>query len=144
VLVQCLRHLRLWRWRGRETGLALVRAIPVVACAMVMLRIVAVALHVPLDPPWPRGNLNRAQIRRTLENTPGGHLILVRYSPSHDLDTEWVYNAADIDKAKVVWARDMGESDNRELLRYFRDRNIWILNADDPQPRSSPYPSSRP
>jgi hypothetical protein len=144
VMVQCLRHLRLWCWRGAETGLAVVHAIPMVACAMVLLRILAVAAHTPLDPPWPRGNQNRAQIMRSLENSPGHHLILVRYGGSHDLDNEWVYNPADIDQAKVVWARDMGQSNNRELLDYFRDRRIWILNADDPHPRPLPYQGSAP
>ena len=31
---------------------------------------------------------------------------------------KWVYNRADIDRAEIVWARDMG-SRNRELLEYF-------------------------
>jgi len=144
IIVQSMRHLRFWCWRGNQVGLGLVHAIPVIACAMILVRILAIAAHMPFDPPWPRGNLSRAQIIGSLENTPGDHLIVVHYSPSHDLDTEWVYNRADIDHAKVVWARDMGAFDNRELLRYFRDRSAWILNADDPQARLVPYSDSTP
>src|SRR6267143_1131112 len=79
---------------------------------------------------WRRGNLERAAIMHGVENLPGRHLVIVRYGPDHDLDQEWVYNAADIDGAKVVWARDMGDWRNEELLQYFRDRHLWRLNAD--------------
>jgi len=44
---------------------------------------------------------------------------------------EWVYNQADIDNAKIVWARDMGPTDNVELIRYFKDRSVWLLQPDD-------------
>ncbi len=64
--------------------------------------------------------------------------MIVRYEPNHDLDREWVYNAADIDAAKIVWARDMGDRDNQELLQYFRDRKVWHLNADQAPPRLEP------
>ena len=37
LLLQCMRHLRLWRWRGQKTGVALVRAIPAIACAMLRI-----------------------------------------------------------------------------------------------------------
>ena len=67
---------------------------------------------------------------RQLENSPGQHLVIVAYGREHDLNHEWVYNAADIDAAKVVWARDMGTRENEELLQYFHDRRVWRLNAD--------------
>jgi hypothetical protein len=139
VLVQCMRHLRLWRWRGQRSGVALVRAIPMIACAMILLRVGAAATHTRIEPPWPRGNLDRAEIASDLERTPGRHLVIVSYAPLHDLNWEWVYNAADIDNAKIVWARDMGERDNLELLQYFRDRHAWRLNGDDSPARLEPY-----
>ena len=64
--------------------------------------------------------------------------MIVRYGPDHRLDVEWVYNAADIDDAKIIWARDMGDMDNEELLQYFHGRHVWRLDADDPQPRLEP------
>jgi len=135
VLMQCLRHLRLWHWRGQPFGAAIVLVVPVICCAMIVLRLLAVAARAPIEGAWPRGNLERAAISRKLENSPGQHLVIVRYSPNHDLDREWVYNAADIDAAKIVWTRDMGDRDNQELLQYFRDRHMWYLNPDQSSPR---------
>ena len=43
VLMQCMRHLRLWRWHGQGYGAAIVRAIPVICCALIVLRLGAVA-----------------------------------------------------------------------------------------------------
>ncbi len=135
LLLQCMRHLRLWRWRGHSTGVALVRAIPAIACAMVLLRVGAAAAHTQIEPAWPRGNLDRVAITRQLDATPGRHLVIVSYGPHHDVDWEWVYNRADIDSAKVVWARDMGAHANQELLHYFHDRQVWRVNGDQSPPR---------
>ena len=84
----------------------------------------------------------RARILHSLENTPGQHLIIVRYAPSHLPDPEWVYNAADIDASKVVWARDMDEQNNQELLQYFKNRTVWLLEPDESPPKLSPYPAA--
>jgi hypothetical protein len=139
TFLQCMRHLRLWRWRAYQAGVALVRAIPTIACAMILLRVGAAATQTRIEPPWPRGNLDRAQIVGELERTAGHHLVIVRYGPRHDLNWEWVYNPADIDDAKVVWARDMGEHDNLELLEYFKHHHTWRLNGDESPPKLEPY-----
>jgi hypothetical protein len=41
----------------------------------------------------------------------------------------------------VVWARDMDEKSNQELLQYFKNRNVWLLEPDESPPKLSPYPS---
>jgi hypothetical protein len=138
LLLQCMRHLRLWRWRGQATGVALMRAIPTIACAMVLLRVGAAMAHAPIEPAWPRGNLDRVAITSQLEASPGQHLVIVSYGPHHDVDWEWVYNAADIDGARVVWARAMDTERDQELLRYFHDRKVWYLNGDQSPARLEP------
>ncbi len=123
-----------------RTGIALVRAIPLICCAMVLLRLTAIVAHAQIEPGWPRGNPDRAKILHTLENSAGQHLVLVRYGRTHSPHNEWVYNAAEIDAAKVVWARDMDEQSNRELLQYFKGRRLWLVEPDESPPKLSPYP----
>jgi len=144
VLLQCMRHMRFWGRNRSPQGAAAVRMIVVVCCAMFLLRVAAAITHTAIEPGWPRGNLDRAAIIRQLDRQPGYHLVLVRYQSTygvqHDVDHEWVYNAADIDSAKIVWARDMGKENDSPLLQYFRNRKAWLLEGDDPAPRLAPYP----
>lgn len=135
LLVQGMRHLWHWSSSRRPIGQAVVRAIPALACAMILLRVAAAGANVQIESAWPRGDLDRASILRQLEQRPGPQLVIVHYAPGHDPVREWVYNEANIDAAKVIWARDMGKDDNRELLQYFRDRNVWIVEADHPTPQ---------
>ena len=139
LLVEGMRQLWHWSPAGRPLGRAVVRAIPVLACAMILLRVGAAAAHLRIESPWPRGNLERAMIVRQLQHLHGQNPVIMAYGPQHNLAREWVYNDADIDAAKIVWARDMGKYDNRELLQYFRGRKVWLVQADDPVPQAIPY-----
>ena len=31
----------------------------------------------------------------------------------------------------MVWARDMGPEQNRELIHYYKDRHVWVVEVDD-------------
>jgi hypothetical protein len=146
LILQAMRHVRVWRWRGRPAGLFMMRAVPAICFVMVLLRAATPLPGIPVPPQNPltwcsshRGNLDRAGVLAQLQATPGNHLVIVRYSPGHKVVNEWVYNEADIDHAKVVWARDMSPAENQELLRYFQDRKAWVVDADDTPARLSPY-----
>ena len=139
VVVQCVRHMNSWRWRGAPAGQVLARSLPVVCFAMILLRVVAAAAHAPLEPRWPRGNLDQPKVVAQLRQIPGQHLVIVRYGPHHDVDRDWVYNAPDIDHSEIVWARDMGNEPNQELLRYFNRRHAWLMYGDETPPRLEPY-----
>jgi hypothetical protein len=130
ILVQCFRHLRLWQWKGRALGAGLVRIVPLLCFAMILLRVGALLAGLRIENPWPRGNLARAQIERTLEHCDGLQLVLVRYSETHSPLEEWVYNLAEVDQQKVIWARDMGANNNRELLDYYSGRKVWLVEPD--------------
>jgi len=147
LLLQCMRHMRLWKGRHSAQGAAAVRMVVVVCCAMFILRIAAAITHTAIEPAWPRGNLDRAAIIQQLNHQQGYHLVIVRYQPTsgvqHDVDHEWVYNAADIDSSKIVWARDMGDRQNQELLNYFSSRRIWQIDGDSSPPHLELYEASR-
>jgi hypothetical protein len=135
----------------RPSGLFLVGAIPVIGILMVFLRVEAGPLHVPLPTDksftWctpPKPEYGRAAMGRFLNTYPGRHLVLVRYKPGHDEGFDWIYNDADIDGSKVVWARDLGTAKNQELIDYFRGRHVWWVEADDSPPKLIPYNASLP
>jgi hypothetical protein len=143
LVVQCFRHLSLWRRRALQTGRALVHAAVLAGVGMWVLRLTAVVTHTPIEPPWPRGNLDRSRIVAQLTQLPRPQLVLVRYGPHHNADLDWIYNEPDIPNAKLMWAHDMG-SQNGELFEHFPDRQVWLLDVDDSTPQLSPYLSPAP
>jgi hypothetical protein len=148
--LQAMRHMRLWKPEGKPMGLALVRLTVVVCVLMAGIRVVASPLHFGPNefPPsdWNESwfgpdhfGTERAQIEARLSQLPGGQLAIVRYSPGHNPGDEWVYNRADIDGSKVVWARDADTADNLELIRYYQNRKVWLVEPDVTPARVSPY-----
>ncbi len=145
LLIRAMQSVRAWTWHGKPVGLAVARAVPVICLAM--LAVCAAALPRVLSSqacplPYVCGGdqaLNRASVLHRFEQEPGRHLVIVRYSPEHSTHSEWVYNRADIDGSKVVWAHDMGPDGNRELITYFHDRKVWLVEPDRDPPVISPY-----
>jgi len=146
VLIQSMRHLRQWRPFGQPSGLFLVRAIPVICLMLVIVRAYAEPLRLSIGH-WPtvftwsgteQVGLDRARVVTTLESHPGRQLVVVRYAPGHIPFDDWVYNAADIDGSKVVWARET--DDMADLLNYFKDRTVWLVEPDVVPARLSMYP----
>jgi hypothetical protein len=142
-LMQCARHLRWFRWRGRAVGLPIVRAICLIYIATVALRLGLAVTGLHPEKEWQNGDMERASIVRDLDATPGQHVIFVRYAPDFDLDREWVFNGANIDAQKIVWARDMGAEKNQELMEYYHGRKFWQVEADGgakPEPYAGQSP----
>ncbi|HMD86321.1 MAG TPA: hypothetical protein VKO18_16650 [Terriglobia bacterium] len=146
LVLEAMRHLRLWSWRGKRAGLAMVRAIPAICVLLFLLRAAAPQLHIPTPVDGSNNwagqqihNRDRARALAQLTGLAGDHLVIVRYNQYHYSGNEWVYNRADIDSAKVVWARDMGDSRNAELIHYFPQRRVWLAEPDLAPPRLSPY-----
>ena len=137
VVVQGMRHLRTWRFEGKPSGRFLVRSIVVICILMVPVQ-VRILAATPASGSWAAIGPERVALNAQLESLAGPQLVLVRYRPDHDPLAEWVYNGSDIDHQKVVWARDMGVQ-NAELLRYFKDRRVWLLEADEIPPKLLPY-----
>jgi hypothetical protein len=77
----------------------------------------------------------RARMVHQLSQLPRKQLVLVHYQPGAQLKTlfEWVYNDPDPDGARVVFAHQMNPLADRELLRYYRDRQCWLLDVGGTQ-----------
>jgi len=138
LAVQAIRHLRTMRIGPRRVGLALSRAI-------VLLLVLDIGINTfrgICDPLlWPcQGDPSRSAIAEKLQHTPGKHLIMVRYDKDdHNIHDEWVYNGAEIDTAKVLWARELDPAQNAKLFAYFRDRKIWLVTPDSDNTYLEPY-----
>ena len=75
-------------------------------------------------PPW---NVVRARMLDQLNQGSDKHLIIVKYSPTHNVHEEWVYNTPDIDRQNVILARSMGDEADRLLMQHYPDRRFWLL-----------------
>jgi hypothetical protein len=75
------------------------------------------------------GFFTRQHLIRVLLKKGGKHLVIVRYVPPHIFHYEWIYNNADIDRSPIVWAREMDVMKDKELLEYFKDRQVWQVEV---------------
>jgi len=147
LVVQGTRHLRTIRWKGRAVGIALSRAAIVLLFAVTAGNLYHV-VHDPDHPyPWSwdrgRGSDARGRVERQLADQPGQHLIVVRYAVGHNPHGEWVYNPADIDGARIAWARELGTEQDEKLLLYFKDRKAWLFEPDRDATLLKAYPQER-
>jgi hypothetical protein len=150
ISVVGLERLSRWRIRGTAVGQEAVRILLLLCAAHFLFWY---GLHASRDDElyaamtpfetWDAINHGdpegRIAIRRQLGAKPGQLLVFVRYWPQHQFQ-EWVHNAADIDGARIVWARDLGADENQKLLRYYPDRTAWLLEPDARPPRLRRYP----
>jgi hypothetical protein len=152
--LQAMRHMRLWSPSGRPAGKALVRLVVAVCLIMVGLRLYTGPFHLQVFEFPPTWNVSwygpnhfgteRDRVETTLENIPGKQLAIVRYNSTHIPFNEWVYNAADIDASKVIWAREMDEANNLELMQYYKGRKVWLVQPDLQPPTVLTYPGPAP
>ena len=149
LVLIAMRQLQRWCVGNRAVGLFLVRTLPLIAVLMFVVRAAGGPLGIPLQhfyaPGWLQvgpSSFGREQIEKRLMQMPGQHLVLVRYKPEHDAFDEWVYNAADIDGSKIIWARQLDAEQDQELLAYYKYRKAWLLEADEEPPRLTDYGSS--
>jgi hypothetical protein len=132
ILVECVRHMRAAR-------LHLASALLVAMAVVLLLRIGAQNLHLPYSQEvnfqsWccrVEGNLNKSRISRQLEQVPGAHLVFVQAKSDEKNLFQWIYNSADIDASRIVWARDLGEVRNAQLAAYYQgSRALWLVDPN--------------
>lgn len=87
------------------------------------------------------GGSDRAALVSNLSRSPERFLVIVRYGPDHSPHREWVYNEADLNRAKIVWARDRGPETDA-LVQYFGDRRAVVVEPDRNPVVTFPYRSA--
>ena len=138
LIVQAIRYLRTFRIKARPVGVALSRAIVLL---LVLDTGINTARGICDQLLWPcQGDPSRTAVISKLGHTPGKHLVIVRYEPdNHNIHDEWVYNGAEIDNAKVLWARELDPEQNAKLFAYFKERKIWLVTPDTDNTYLEPY-----
>ena len=153
--LQCMRHLRVWEPGRQPVGRTMVRFTAVLCLVMAGIRLAAPQLHL-MAPEWPASEwsgewygpglfgVDRAAVDAHMQEEPGQQLMIVRYSDKHNPLDEWVYNHADIDGSKVVWAREMDPAHDAELLSYYKNRQVWLVQPDNPSMLLTQYEPPQP
>jgi hypothetical protein len=95
---------------------------------------------------WPHAvtwTTRRAALIRHLSALDRPQLVIVRYpSPDWKVGEEWVYNGADFDSQRVIFAHDLGAEKDRALLADYPERNALLLTFDPASgvEKVTPYP----
>ncbi len=146
-VLSAMRYVRPVLFAGKPVGLGITRAMIVSCLLLAVLRICAPVSGTALTPPkfstWAAASSKfpeRPAILSELNEKSGAHLVFVLAHNETDKNPfDWVYNAADIDASKIVWARDLGLAKNQELIDYYQGRQVWIVDPGDRKPRLMPY-----
>jgi hypothetical protein len=124
-------------------GLHVALMLPVCLILIYGMKQQAEALNIPLAY-WERAAEPHRDARESiiawLKAREKQHLVIVRYGPGHPPNQEWVYNKADVDGSKIVWARETTPEEDCRLLEYYPNREVWLLKADEIPQRVVPYP----
>lgn len=128
LYLQSLRYLRLMRSKHWRWGTILART----SVLLLLVDTAGAVMRKDCDTfYWTcQGDVSRLTIQHKLEALPGKHLVMVRYTEDHNIHDDWVYNGAEIDSAKVVWAREIDPGQDAKLLKYFGDRKVWLVTPD--------------
>ena len=131
ILVECCRHLQAARIR-------ILPLLPAVMVLVLALRIGAEQAGLPYTQKlnfqtWccrVEGNRNKPRIMTELTKTPGNHLVFVRAKTDKNNLFQWIYNGADIDGSRFVWARDLGDAENAQLAASMTGRRVWMVDPN--------------
>jgi hypothetical protein len=147
LVLMAMKRIRSWKWREKPVGAAVLRNMSAAAVTLLLLSIATLLFHLRIHnaptpetwcSPWTQLT-DRALIQAQLEKLPGKHLVIVHYTPQHNPMEGWVYNSADLDSSKIVWANDMSAPENAALISFFKDRQVWLAEPDEHPVKLSVY-----
>jgi hypothetical protein len=140
IFITAMRNLRLFEVRGYALGLFLSRMV-VLGLTLQTANAAATGNEDPLDLGGVRME-SRVEAIRKLDAIQGKHLVFVRYSKEHNVHLEWVFNDADLENSRIVWARELDKKQNEKVIEHYNGRKVWFIEADrflaPPQPYAPP------
>ena len=145
VVVECCRYLNASRLRG------VVALLPAGMALVLVLRVVTQTAHLPYTQKlnyqsWccrVQGDLTKARFTKEMLAMPGDHLVFVKTKTDELNLFQWIYNLADIDHQRIIWARDLGEERNAQLLHYYAEQHlaktVWLVDPNVTPASYGPY-----
>lgn len=140
VLLQGWRHMRA-ALRIRGVGIAMARFMTAALCLTIVLGNVGRAVE-PILPAkqakhlvtiweslYPARRL-RDEVNAQLEKIPGRHLVFVKYAANHCFCEEWVFNSADIEHQRIIYARPFTPETDVGLVEVLGDHDVWVVEPD--------------
>ncbi len=130
VIAASVRILRRWTWQGKKAGQFIVCLFIATTCCYVVLE--RLVIPIIFDDDWMK---QKTQIASQLLSQDPRHLVLVQYAADHNTGEEWVYNGADIAAEPIIWARSMDQEKDRELIKHYPGRAVWLLKVNTKNPK---------
>ncbi len=127
-------------WGGsRGTGLRLARGL-VLAELLITANVLflRVTHHHNLQEPQ-YITKDRVVVERQVLAAPGKQLCLVRYTPGHEGWQEWVFNSADLQDERILWARSLDPATDRAVIAAYPGRHVWLVTPDSAGHLLAPY-----
>lgn len=89
-----------------------------------------------------RATFFKVGLEKVIEKLPNKYIALVSYDSGYSVFDEVVYNKADIENSKLIWAYDLGEEKNAALLNYYKSRKVLRVKISGSQIEIIPQPSN--
>ncbi|MGI4831614.1 MAG: hypothetical protein ACRYFU_26040 [Janthinobacterium lividum] len=87
---------------------------------------------------------DRARVADEVSGHPGKQLCLVRYTATHDGWQEWIFNGADPENARLVWARSLNPKTDQQVIAAYPGRQVWLVTPDVANSLLQPYSPTTP
>jgi hypothetical protein len=136
-----LAALRQWDWRG-ISGVKVSRGL-VLSELMLGFSLFGLRIADSRDYQEPQYvTKDRIRIEKAVLSHPGKQLCLVRYTPGHEAWQEWVFNGADPETERLIWARSLDPETDRKVIAAYPGREVWLVQPDFANDLLRPYPMS--
>ena len=142
VVLYGLRMTWTWRPKGIPVGAMLVRS----AVILLFVQCILATGTFVLDPyrlegpPYLIPEVERARLMSELERIPGEHLVFLHLHFTDRGVFFWIYNEPDVARSRIIWAHDMGDAENRQFMKMYPNRHVWLIDKDNATNRLVAYP----